>query len=156
MGRQWIFTTDMLKITQKSYLYRTGLSWWHPHFTRHHINNTGLKRKTVQVEFVWYWHLERAFLKRFPLTCLRTWCGCRLRCRRVNLQKSCLLENKHQRVTTFLWGNIFSEDFGRLIGVSLRLFCAGNNVWLILAVVELCRCTQFLILLPLRELLQLC
>ncbi len=40
-------------------------------------------------------------------------------------------------------------------GVSLRLFCARHNVRFILAVVELCCCAQFLILLPLSELLQL-
>lgn len=39
--------------------------------------------------------------------------------------------------------------------ISLRLLCAWHNVRLILAVVELCRSTQFLILLALGELLQL-
>ena len=39
--------------------------------------------------------------------------------------------------------------------VSLRLLCARHNVWLILAVVELCCGTQFLIFLPAGEILQL-
>lgn len=36
-------------------------------------------------------HLQRAFLNRFPFTCLRTWCGCLLRCLRVSLQNSWFL-----------------------------------------------------------------
>lgn len=44
-----------------------------------------------------HWHLERAFLKRFPLTCLRTWCGCRFRCLRVSLQKSWFLETNRKK-----------------------------------------------------------
>lgn len=39
--------------------------------------------------------------------------------------------------------------------ISLRLLCAWHNVRLVLAVVELCCSTQFLILLALGELLQL-
>lgn len=39
--------------------------------------------------------------------------------------------------------------------MSLRLLCAWHDVRLILAVVELCCSTQFLIFLPLSELLQL-
>lgn len=38
---------------------------------------------------------------------------------------------------------------------SLRLFCAWHDMWLILAVVELCSSTQLLILLPFSELLKL-
>lgn len=44
--------------------------------------------------------------------------------------------------------------FGK-IRLSLRLFCAWHNVRLILAVVKLCCCAQFLIFLPLGELLHL-
>lgn len=40
--------------------------------------------------------------------------------------------------------------------IFLRLFCAWNNVWFILLVVELCCSTQLLIFLPFSEILQLC
>lgn len=43
-------------------------------------------------------HLQRAFLKRFPFTCLRTWCGCLLRCLSVSLQKSWLLQQTEEDI----------------------------------------------------------
>lgn len=116
-------------------------------------SNVSITNKKLFVE---YWHLERAFLKRFPFTCLRTWCGCRLRCLRVSLQKSWLLEKQtgklkqRKKKTT---GVFSSVQIGT--SISLRLFCAWHNMWLILAVVELCSSTQLLILLPFSELLKL-
>lgn len=128
-----------------------------------------------------HWHWERAFLKRFPSTCLRTWCGCRFRCLRVSLQKSWLLENRQEtsnstsqsadqlHTVSLIWvtnchccrwhqegvGAFSCKMMKWQARVPLRLLCARHNVWLVLAVVEVCCSTQFLIFLPLSELLQL-
>lgn len=59
---------------------------------------------------------------------------------------NCAARNKK---CVFLSGAIMANK------VSLRLFCAWHNMWFILAVVELSCSAEFLVFLPLSELLKL-
>lgn len=74
--------------------HRKSFGPWAVQLLKRHSTSTS--KCTVKSKEL-HWHLEKAFLNRFPLTCLRTWCGCRLRCLSVSLQKSWLLENRQEK-----------------------------------------------------------